>query len=133
MKIVLDTNVLVSGIFWRGTPREILFFWVEGKFEIIASKSILEEYRTVIHRIDPNSEVSDRWFIFILEKCYIVPNHQIKRISRDSDDDKFINCSIVGNADYLVSGDSDLTQLSKSNDLPITILTPAEFLRRLKA
>jgi predicted nucleic acid-binding protein len=48
MKVILDTNVLVSGIFFKGPPREILLEWKKNKFKLITSHAILEEYKEVI-------------------------------------------------------------------------------------
>lgn len=51
MKIVLDTNVLVSGIFFSGAPSKILEAWDEGAFELVISPEILEEYRRVVEEL----------------------------------------------------------------------------------
>jgi putative PIN family toxin of toxin-antitoxin system len=48
MKIVLDTNVLASGIFWGGTPSKILELWYKEKIQVLASESILAEYLKLI-------------------------------------------------------------------------------------
>ncbi len=47
MKVVLDTNVLVSGLIFGGTPARILTAWTDGRFQLVASPEILEEYRRV--------------------------------------------------------------------------------------
>lgn len=47
MRIILDTNVLVSGIFFSGPPRKILDAWTDGLLQIVLSLEILEEYRRV--------------------------------------------------------------------------------------
>lgn len=44
MKVVLDTNVLISGIFWKGAPHAVLTSWVQEKFAAIISREILDEY-----------------------------------------------------------------------------------------
>jgi predicted nucleic acid-binding protein len=51
MRIVLDTNVLMSGIFWAGPPATILAVWSEGQFDLLASLEILTEYRRVGKRL----------------------------------------------------------------------------------
>lgn len=45
MKIVLDTNVLISGIFYSGPPSRIISAWIEDEFDLVVSTEIVEEYR----------------------------------------------------------------------------------------
>lgn len=47
MRVILDTNVFVSGVFFSGPPHEILRAWREGRFQMVLSPEILEEYRRV--------------------------------------------------------------------------------------
>jgi len=47
VKVVLDTNVLVSGILFTGPPHQILLAWSEGRFELVFTSNIHEEYRRV--------------------------------------------------------------------------------------
>ncbi len=47
MRVAIDTNVLVSGVFWKGPPSAVLQAWREGRIEIVLSPSILDEYRRV--------------------------------------------------------------------------------------
>lgn len=47
MKVILDTNVLISGIFFSGPPYDILKLWADGKFQLILSTEILQEYQRV--------------------------------------------------------------------------------------
>jgi len=51
MRVVLDTNVLVSGVFYPGPPSKIVSAWIEDKFEFVVSAEIIEEYRRVAERI----------------------------------------------------------------------------------
>jgi len=51
MKVVLDTNVLISGIFFSGPPGRILAAWADGRFELVASVEVLAEYRRVAERL----------------------------------------------------------------------------------
>lgn len=129
MKIVLDTNVLISGIFWKGTPYKILEAWQQNRFSIVASKKILNEYFEVIKRIDTDGIVVDQWSILIIENVVLVEDQEILSLSRDIDDDKFINTAIVGEVDYIVSGDDDL--LSIKDESPVTIITPSTFFRKI--
>lgn len=130
MKVVLDTNVLISGIFWKGTPHTIIAAWAENGFEVVISKKILSEYLAVLKTIDTHGDVAERWAIFITEHAQVVNDNAIVKLSRDADDDKFINAAITGKADYIISGDDDL--LSLQGKSPVTIITPRAFLAVLR-
>lgn len=127
MKIVLDTNVFISGIFWKGPPRRILDLWASHKVEIIITKSILAEYARVLKRFDPGGTVARRWETFSVENSQIVEEKVHLKLCRDPDDDKFLSCALLGNTDYLVSGDDDLLSLKTIG--ASKIVTAKEFLK----
>lgn len=129
MKVVLDTNVLISGIFWKGVPNSIVTAWAHGKFDVIVSKHILNEYEAVLKRIDTKGQVTGRWLSFILENVLFVPDAKLVKLSRDSKDDIFIDAAITGKVDFLVSGDDDL--LSVAHMSPVPIITPRTFATKL--
>ena len=127
MKVVLDTNVLISGIFWSGTPYHILQAYTAGKFELVVSTDILNEYMEVIRRIDTEGDLAQRWSLYLTEKAILVKDVAVVKISRDPDDDIFINAAVVGKASYLVSGDDDLLSLAGSS--PVKMINPSAFLK----
>jgi putative PIN family toxin of toxin-antitoxin system len=61
VKVVIDTNVLISGIFWQGLPFEVLKLWVNGSIEVVVTEKILEEYYRNITKIDNKKRVSEHW------------------------------------------------------------------------
>lgn len=130
MKIVLDTNVLISGIFWKGTPYKILEFWALKKFDILATELILNEYYRVIEKIDDGGGISESWTVFIAQNSIVVKDSNIVKLCRDPKDDIFLNCAISGKAKYLISGDDDLLSLKKIK--ATEIITPARFLKMIK-
>ncbi len=68
MKVVLDTNILASGIFWGGLPLNVLELWDQKKFEVLASEKILDEYLKSIQRIAQSidrSDLYDQWSLVI--------------------------------------------------------------------
>lgn len=125
MRVVLDTNVLISGIFWKGVPHSIVTAWVHGKFKVVISKHILDEYQAVLRRIDTKGQVTERWMSFVIENAHVVQDVRLVKFSRDSTDDVFLNTAIIGKADYLVSGDDDLLSLAGTS--PVAILNPRTF------
>ena len=108
MKVVLDTNVLISGIFFPGPPSEILTHWKEGNFITVISESIISEYTRVAEEISkkfPQIEISEILELFILNS-EVVDTEDLKiRVCEDPDDNKFLECAIVGNCSVIVSGD----------------------------
>ncbi len=132
MKIVLDANVLISGIFWSGFPRKILSFWLNGKISIITTIPIINEYLKTLERICHKygkDDIFSEWEYYITEYSEVIePGKIIVVKCRDADDDKFILAAISGNADYILSGDKDLLDLREAEG--IEILSPREFIKR---
>jgi uncharacterized protein len=124
-KIIIDTNVLVSGIFFGGPPARILKAWQDGRFQIVLSEDILDEYRRVIQTLAAKLEHID--FEPILEKIVIesqlVPSYAFESpVCEDPDDDKFLACAMVSKSNYLVTGDNHLLKIGKFLDT--FIVTP---------
>ena len=129
MRIVLDTNILISGVFFRGKERDLLELWFSGKFDVICTEEIFEEYSEVLTRFTEKSSENKHQKItsIIAKNCLFIKNVYNEKYSRDSDDDKFINCAISGGAKYIVSGDKDLLVLKNIDALEI--ITAANFLK----
>ena len=125
MRIVLDTNVLVSGVFWKGLPFSILEQWISDSFTLLLSEEIFIEYQNVLFRISrgKKDDLVNKWLLLIAESAQFVRVKKRFKLSRDPDDDKFIECAVSGNAQYIVSGDSDLLDLKSV--LNVAIVSPA--------
>ena len=121
MRIVVDTNVLISGVFFGGFPRKILRASVEGRIKACASMEILSEYQEIIR------EMVRRKNPLIRSMEIIEPASKIE-ICRDPDDDKFINCARDAQAMYIVSGDKDLLVIQQFEN--ISIVTAKDFCER---
>ena len=132
MRIVLDTNVLISGIFWNGTPSKILEWWINDKYQVLITQPILEEYINVLNRVSKGKKDSlvNAWMLFIVENGIVVNVRKKFKLSADPDDDKFIDCAVSGSADFIVSGDEHLLDLKSV--LNVNILKPNGFLELLK-
>lgn len=133
MRIVIDTNVVASAIFFGGHPRTLLEMLMEHRVDAYISKEILEEYRETIRYLIgkyPRKQVSVPLTQIISACRMIEPASEIK-ICRDPDDDKFIACALDAHCIYIVSGDKDL--LSVRQYQGIQIVTVADFLARYAA
>ncbi|MFH1181615.1 MAG: putative toxin-antitoxin system toxin component, PIN family [Candidatus Woesearchaeota archaeon] len=131
MRAVLDTNIFISGIHWAGSPREVLWAWYSGKFELVTSPAILDELSETLStfRIIISQERLERWRNAITGKSIIVTPTNLIRAVQDPDDNKFIEAAVEGNADFIVSKDKHLLELKKYDK--IEILTPEEFLEKI--
>lgn len=131
MKIVLDTNVLVSGIFWTGVPATVLSHWINDRFELLLTDEIFDEYIRTLFRISKgkNDDLVNKWLILFAENSTFVTVKKRFNLSPDPDDNKFIECAVSGNADFIVSGDSHLLDLKSI--LNTEVITPSVFLRKL--
>ena len=132
MRIVIDTNVIASAVFFGGRPYQLLRYIMEDYVEVVASKEIVDEYEEIILRLQQKYPAITTKIPFhdILAKLEIIRVSSDIHVSRDPDDDKFISCAVDGKCLYIVSGDSDLLSIGKYEG--IEILTVADFLDRLK-
>ena len=134
MKVVLDTNVLVSGILFTGPPHQILLAWSQARFELVFTSDIHEEYRRVaaeLQRQFPRVDLTAALDL-VLVNAHAFPSAALEgRICADPDDDKFLACAVVSGAGTIVSGDRHL--LSVSGYRGIEVLRPRAFLERYLA
>lgn len=137
IRAVLDTNVLVSALINRlGASRQILNAWQEGKFELITSLPILQEVDEVLHRDHIQRkyllEEDDIWAYLLLLTVLgiVVPEvPDIDVVSRDPADNKIVAAALVGQAQFIVSGDRHLLDLGAFGGA--NIVTPQEFLAEI--
>ena len=131
MKIVLDTNVLMSGIFFGGPPLKILQAWRDGKVQLAVCLEILAEYREVALRLSEKYEGVD---VLPLLDLVAIGSHIIQAaplsepICADPDDDIFFACAVAAKARIIVSGDKHL--LTASGRGGIEVLRPRTFIDR---
>ena len=131
MRVVLDTNVLMSGIFFTGPPARILAAWAEGDLDLLASVDILAEYRRVGDRLRkkyPSVDVDPVLDLIIRESRIVEPVPIQADACSDKDDLKFLACALAGSAECVVSGDRAL--LRSSGYEGIEVMTPRQFQTR---
>lgn len=131
MRIVVDTNVITSAIFFGGKPYQLLRYIMEGQVGGVASKEIVDEYEEIILRLKQKYPAINTRIPLqdLLVKFEIIRVSSDIHISRDPDDDKFISCAVDGKCLYIVSGDRDLLSIGSYEN--IEILTVGDFLGRL--
>ena len=131
MKVVLDTNVLISGIFFGGLPRAVLDAWAEGRFQLVISPLIFDEYVRTCERLSESRPGLEFQPILasIIGHGELVPDLTSSLpITTDPDDDKFMLCARDWKA-IIVSGDQHLHHASGWEG--VRVMTPHDFLRFL--
>lgn len=129
MRVVVDTNVVVSGVFFGGMPSRVLKAWRDGKFDLVVSPEISDEYRRVGEKLAARfAGVSLAPFLALLVMTaeIIEPPELPEQVSRDRDDDKFIACAVAGGCQIIISGDRDLLEISGYQG--VKVVAPREFL-----
>ena len=129
MKIVLDTNVFISAVFFGGPPYRILDAWRSGRVSLVLSAEIIEEYRRVGEELGERFEgvdVSPFLQLVVRHAEFVQAEKFTDAVCRDSDDDKFLECAAAAAAEAIVSGDKDLLTLSAFRSIPI--LSPRQFI-----
>jgi putative PIN family toxin of toxin-antitoxin system len=131
LKVLLDTNVLISGLLFTGETSRVVRLWQDRRIIPVISRETFEELRSVLQY--PKFALSRREIRDIVE-MEILPYFEVidvvervRNVCRDPEDDKFIACAISAGVDYLVTGDRDLADMKRYKN--IRILTIAEFLK----
>src|SRR5688572_5792409 len=104
MIVVLDTNIVASGTFWRGKPAHCLEAWTLSRFELAMSHPILTEYEDVIYRLTaryPEKQSTD-WLSAIRQAGRLFVPMALPAAVADPDDQMFIECAAAARADYVV-------------------------------
>jgi putative PIN family toxin of toxin-antitoxin system len=128
VKVVLDTNVLISGIFFSGPPSEILVAWSEGRFDVVVSLEIIHEYRRVVDELQvkfPKIDAAPVLDAFIVGAAVCVAKKFDEPLCDDPNDDMFVECAIAADAGVIVTGDAALLRLSGHDG--ISIVRPRDF------
>lgn len=133
-RIVLDTNVLISAILFKGKPRRVLDLVISGSVECTLSTVIVDELKDVLQC--PKFGFSAEVCFHIIEKLHgacdiISPSVSVDVIRSDPDDNRILECAVEAQAHSIVSGDPHLLDLGKFEK--IRILSPADYLKEFKA
>lgn len=130
IRIVLDTNIFISALGWRGEEKKILEKCIDGTFNLFLSKDILNEIERVLNYPKFNfSEKEKTEFLNLLRKISTIvkPSLTLEIIKQDSEDNKILECAIESQADFVISGDDHLLSLGEFEE--IKILRASEFLK----
>ena len=139
MRIVLDTNTVISGLLWAGPPRQIIALVEQEYIVHCTSPDLVEEFGDVISRPKlaarlqqvqiSAEELLERYLRF--SAVVIKPDQVPAVIDRDPDDDHVLACALAASAAYIISGDRHLLDLKNYRGIPI--LNAADFLALYRA
>ena len=131
LRVVLDTNVLVSGLAYPASvPGRILSAWQQGGLSLVLSRYILDEMVRVLPKLSSNkrspAEIRDLADSFMFMTEIIEPSSEVDEELRDKADQPVLGTLLAAQADYLITGDKDLLALAGR----YSIVTPASFWER---
>ncbi|GBE04645.1 MAG TPA: putative toxin-antitoxin system toxin component, PIN family [Nitrospirae bacterium] len=122
-KVVLDTNVIVSALLFKGELSAIVNLWKEGEvFPVISNETFKELTKVFTY---PKFSLTEDEIRKLIEE-EIVPYFElistarvVENVCQDPDDDKFLSCALSASADFIVSGDKDLTGIKQYKNIKI--------------
>ena len=132
MRVVLDTNVVVSALLFTGISSKLVPVWQGGVVTALVSRIILEEYLRVLSY--PKFKLSEGDIKGLIQEELlpyvelVKTSRRLRVIDRDPSDDKFIECAVAGKARVIISGDKDLLSIGRYRK--ILIQSPAQFLEK---
>lgn len=127
-RVVLDTNVWLSGIVFGGTPARLIRLFARKNVEVVISEQLMAELKRVITQKFPThiSDLDPVEQSLHKDAEWVGLGGRTAKVSRDPDDDMVIETAILGKCQYIISGDQDLLSLGEYDN--ILIVTPSEFL-----
>lgn len=133
MKVVLDTNALFVSVSRKSKFHPVFEAFENGQYELLVTTDILQEYEEIIGDAMGATMVNS-----LFEGFRLVPNVKLitkyyrwQLITHDPDDDKFVDCAVAGNADFIVSDDHHFRVLRQIPFPKVQVITIADFFEML--
>ncbi len=130
IRVVVDTNIFVSS-FFGGNPRKVIDRWQSGSIFICLSPEIVDEYVAVLKRLGVDEKQLKELLALFSKGHQVIFTSETPRlqvVEKDPSDNKFIECAVALEADYIISGDNALLEIG--NYMGIEIFSPKNFLSR---
>lgn len=134
IRVVLDTNILISAILFGGKPRQVLERAVRGEIRLCLSEAILEELKGVLRRskFDYSTEAIQVILTELISLSnFVNPSKTIRVVSEDPEDNRILECAVEAEANYIITGDVHLLRLGRYQD--IEVLNAVGFLEKLSS
>jgi putative PIN family toxin of toxin-antitoxin system len=129
VRVVLDTNVVVSALLFTGISSKLVPLWQDDVITVLVSRGILEEYLRVLSY--PKFKLSEGDIKGLVQEELlpyvevVKAGRRLRVVDRDPSDDKFVECAVAGKARVIISGDKDLLSIGRYQK--ILIQSPAQF------
>lgn len=133
LRVTADTNVLISGLNFRGKPFQILTLARECKINLTISDAILDEMADVLARkfdFTPEDITEARRRVASMARI-VKPAVQLEVITEDPPDNRILECAVAAGSHFIVTGDKDLLRLGRYDS--VRIVTPSAFLDLVQA
>lgn len=132
MRIVIDTNVVASAVFFGGHPEELLRKVLMREVFAVATEEIVEEYQRTLDYLAEKYKGKEVAIsaVPIISAMELIASPTRVEICRDPDDNKFISCALDGGCYYIISGDKDLLTIQEYSG--VKIVTVTDFLAILR-
>jgi len=128
VRVVLDTNVFVSGVIFSGPPYRILRAWRDGRVQLVLSSEILDEYHRVgqeLAREFPGIDLASIETLLATHAEFVDAPPLPQQVCADPDDDKFLACALASRTKVVVSGDKELRRVTGWRG--INVMSPRAF------
>lgn len=136
MRVVADTNVIVSALLWVGIPHGILVAAEGARITLRTSPALLEELEGVLRRPKFASrlrelqvDAGELTVRYARLAQVVLPRRVIRLVDKDPADDEVLACALASRAKFIISGDTDLLQMRTYRHIPI--LSPTAFVRQI--
>jgi putative PIN family toxin of toxin-antitoxin system len=131
MRVVLDTNAIISALYRGGKPAQVLTLALEGEIQMVVSPFLLNELRRVLqNKFSWTSLRTEQRLTELLAIAQVVTPKAVPGVLVDRDDNQVIACAVTGQAQVIVTGDKDLLRLNTYQGIPI--VTPERFLNMFR-
>ena len=131
IRVLPDTNIIISSVFWRGNPHEVVRKGILGEYQLVISVEIFDEVVDKLRNKFQFQEENIKALVDILmNSCLIIDVTSKFDVVRDKNDNKIVECAFDGKVDYIVTGDPDLLDLKEFKG--IKIINANEFLENIK-
>lgn len=130
MRIVLDSNVLLTALGRKSRFKPIWDFFIDGKYQLIISDEIVYEYQEILAQYSA-AGIAEKVIEAFVESPDIIFQqiyYKWNVIKQDPDDNKFFDIAVAANADYLVTNDAHFNQAKRSNFPSVKIISAEDFL-----
>jgi putative PIN family toxin of toxin-antitoxin system len=129
VRVILDTNVFVSGVFFAGPPYRILKAWRDGELQLVVSQEILREYQRAGEELAgqfPGVNLYPMLELVTMNSEIFLDQIMPEPVCEDPGDDKFIACALSSGCKVIVSGDKHLLKISGFGG--IRVMRPRQFI-----